>query len=83
MRSRMMPLALAVVIAVGLWLRAAAELEAGGGCTVPKSWGRAVAISEGSMLTQVAFEDADGVVRIVVANCKPGKAVHTIGRTDD
>jgi hypothetical protein len=68
--------------AVLLWPRTVAQ--AGSPCTVPKSWGRAVAMAEAAMgATLVAFEAEDGTVRVTPGNCKPGAAVHTIGRTAD
>lgn len=78
-------LVLAVTVAVGVFIaRKLDQAEVGGGCTVPKSWGRAVAVgAHPPFATHVAFEDEAGVVRVVVANCKPGQARHTIGRTDD
>jgi hypothetical protein len=84
MRNKRTPLALAVVavmVAVGAFIAQKGRTRS---CTVPKSWGRAVAIGAAPpFATYVAFEDEAGVVRIVEANCDPGQDRHSIGRTDD
>ena len=74
--KRMLVVAAALVLAVLLWPRHTAQAD--GPCTVPKSWGRLVAISDYSLPlgmgrtvagTHVAFEAADGTVRVVTLQC--------------
>lgn len=74
------------LIAVAVLLAGAVILwpsrpEAGGPCTVPKAWGRAVGIQPGPAAPMVAFEAEDGTVRFTPANCgSPAKSIYTIER---
>lgn len=67
-----------VAAAVLLW---PSGPQAGGPCTVPKAWGRAVGVQPGPAAPLVAFEAEDGTVRFTPANCgNPAKSVYTIER---
>lgn len=77
---KIVALVVLLAAAVILWPREAAQ--AGSPCTVPKSWGRAVGMTNATFI-MVAFEAQDGTVRVVPANCKPGGVFYAMTRTDD
>ena len=55
--------------------------HAGKPCTVPKEWGQLRAMNDGPGGPLLAFEAADGTVRIIPSNCgSPAKPAWQVGR---